>query len=48
MRCKGTDWIYLAQNREKQKAFVKTVMKIRVPYRKRGISSQAENYIAWI
>ena len=48
MRCNGTDWIHLVQDREKCRAFVKTVMKIRVLYRKRGISSQTENSVTWI
>jgi hypothetical protein len=48
MRCNGTDWIHPAQDREEWKAFVKTVMKIRVLYRKRGIYSQAEYSVAWI
>jgi len=42
MRYDDADWIYLAQDREKWKAFVKTIMKIRVLYRKLGISSQTE------
>jgi len=42
MRYDDADWIHLAQYREKWKAFVRTVTKIRVLYRKRGVSLQTE------
>ena len=29
--CDGMDWIVLAQNRDRWRAFVNTVMKLRVP-----------------
>jgi hypothetical protein len=33
----GTKWIQLAQDRVQWRAFVNTVMKLRVPYRKQAV-----------
>jgi hypothetical protein len=38
----GAKWIRLAQDRVQWRAFVSTVMNLRVPQRKQGIVSQAE------
>jgi hypothetical protein len=38
----GANWIRLAQDRVRWRAFVNTVMNLRIPCRKRAIVSQAE------
>ena len=46
MYCVGVDWIYLTVDRDRCRAFVNTVMNVRVPYNYR-ISTLAERSLVF-